>query len=62
MEDDPILDCAIHYALHGCYLQDLGKDKKRAVRKRAANLVVDRGEVFVKKKDRKVCSVPQVYI
>lgn len=55
-QDDAILDLAIHYALHSCYSEGLSKEKKRAVRKRAARLVVERGEVFVQKKDRKVLS------
>lgn len=43
MEGDPILDLTIEYALNGCYGDELSKDKKRAVRKRAARLV---GEVY----------------
>jgi len=54
MEEDPILDLAVNYALYGCYGEELTKEKKRAVRKRATKLVVERGEVFLKKKERKV--------
>ena len=34
--------------------QGCRKDKRRAVRKRAATLVVDKGEVFLKRKGRQV--------
>ena len=36
---DDILDLAIEYAVRGCYKDGLSKDKKRAVRKRAKNLI-----------------------
>jgi len=49
-----ILDCAIHYVLNKTYHCELEKDKKRAVRKRAATLVLEDGEVFVQQKNRKV--------
>ena len=52
-EADPILDLAVEYVLHGRYAQDLTKEKKRAVRKRAAKLVIERGEVFLQKKNQK---------
>lgn len=54
MEEDAILDHAMHYTQYKCYRGELTKDQKRAVRKRATNLVVEKGEVFLKKKDRKV--------
>ena len=38
----------------------LSKEKKRAVRKRAAALVVDKGEVFLKRKGRHVKVVTAV--
>jgi len=38
---DRILDCAIHYILNKPYPCELEKDKKRAVRKRAATLVFE---------------------
>ena len=34
-EEDPILDMAVSYVLHGTYQEDLSKDKKRAIRKKA---------------------------
>ena len=47
--NDPILDLAIYYVLHSNsndrYWQDLTTEKKRAVRKRAANLIIERREV-----------------
>ena len=49
-----ILDCTIHYVLNKTYPCELEKDKKRAVRKRAATLVLEDGEVFVQQKNRKV--------
>ena len=53
-KEDRILDCAIHYVLNKTYPCELEKDKKRAVRKRAATLVLEDGEVFVQQKNRKV--------
>ena len=52
---DCILDFAIEYAISGTYPPGLTKDKKRAVRKRAQTIVVEKGEVFLKKKSGKVC-------
>ena len=43
---DEILEYAIRYSQDGSYTPYLTKDKKRAVRKRAALLTVDKGEVF----------------
>ena len=40
----------LSYVLHHNYPPNLLKDKKRAVRKRAATLVVDKGKVFLKRK------------
>ena len=40
-------DITVHYVLRGTYPEDVSKDKKRAARKRAANLVVERGEVLL---------------
>ena len=54
-KENMILDEAICCAIHGCYSGKLTKEKKRAVRKRAVNLVVEAGEVFMKKKVQKVC-------
>ena len=53
-EHDPILDFAIDYLVNGKYSDGLPKDKKRAVRKRAATLELDKGEVFLKRKGRRV--------
>ena len=53
-EENEILDLAIEYVLHGNYPPALSKDKKRSVRKRAATLVADKGEVFLKRKGRLV--------
>ena len=47
---DDILDLAIEYAVRGCYKDGLSKDKKRAVRKRAKNLIVEKGEVYLRRK------------
>ena len=46
-KEDPILDHAIHYAINNTYPDGLSKEKKRAVRKRAATLVIDGGEVYL---------------
>ena len=48
-KEDPILDHAIYYAINGTYPNDLTKEKKRAVRKRAATLTV-----YLQRKARKV--------
>ena len=53
-QDDPILDFAVDYVTSGMYPSGLSKEKKRAVRKRAANLVVEDGEIFLQRKNRKV--------
>ena len=53
--EDPILDIAIHYVFQREYPDaELTKDQKRAVRKRAATLLVDKGEVYIQRKCRKV--------
>ena len=49
-DENDILDLAIEYVLHRNYPPNLSKDKKRAMRKRAATLVVNTGEVFLKRK------------
>ena len=53
-ESDEILELAIHYVQNGSYPPGLSRDKKRAVRKRAATVVCDKREVFVIRKQRKV--------
>ena len=45
-DEDPILEQVIHYTQEQKYQPDSSKEK-RAVRKRAAMLVVDRGEGFI---------------
>ena len=52
-EDRISVDCAIHYVLNKTYHCELEKDKKRAVRKRAATLVLEDGEVFVSRRTGK---------
>ena len=47
---DEILDFAIEYRTTGLYPEGLNANKKRAVRKRATAIIVDQGEVFLKKK------------
>ena len=47
------MEVAIQYAQNGRYPPDLSKDKKWAVRKRAATLVCDK-EVFLQKKNKRV--------
>ena len=54
VKEDPILDYAIHYAINNAYPPDLTKEKKRAVRKRAATLTIDSGDVFLKRKNKGV--------
>ena len=61
-KEDAILDEAIYYATHGCYSEQVTKEKKRAIRKRAVNLVVEAGEVFMKKKEWKVCMYTLIYV
>ena len=53
-EGDLILELAIQYVQDGTYPPSLSKDKKRAVRKRAATLYVDKGEVFLNRGAKKV--------
>ena len=51
--NDSILEPAIDYALHHGYPQGLSKERKRAVRRRASTLEVDKGEVFFEKEREK---------
>ena len=53
-KEDPILDHAIYYAINGAYPSNLNKEKKRAVRKRASTLILESGEVYLQRKDRRV--------
>ena len=59
-KDDQILDLAIHYALNYPETEELTKYQKRAVRKRAATLLVEKGEVYLEKKERKVKVISSV--
>ena len=52
--EDKIFELAIHYVQNSSYPPGLSRDKKRAVRKRAAAVVCDKGEVFVQRKLRRV--------
>lgn len=60
--EDLILDLAIHYVLQKTYpaTAQLTKYQKRAVRKRAATLFVDKGEVYLQRKERKVKVITSV--
>ena len=51
---DEILEYAVQYAQDGSYPLNLIKEKKRAVRKRATLLRVDKGEVFFNRGERRV--------
>ena len=53
-KEDPILDYAINYAVNGTYPDELTKEKKRAVRKRAGTLILENGEVYLQRKGRRV--------
>ena len=59
-KEDAILDLAIEYAMHRQYQHGLSKDRKRAVRKRASTITVNKGEVFLKRKGRQVKVVTAV--
>ncbi len=48
------MEYAIQYAEEGSYPPELTKYKKRAVRKRAALLTVDKGEVVFNRGKRKI--------
>ena len=53
-KEDPILDYAIYYTVNGTYPNELTKEKKRAVRKRAGTLILENGEVYLQRKGRRV--------
>ena len=59
-EEDVIFELAIEYVLGNGYPSDLVKDRKRAMRKRAATLTAEQGEVFVQRKGRRVNIVTSV--
>ena len=45
-DHDKILDAAIAYKNYGTYPSKSLKDRKRAIRKRAEQLEIDKGELF----------------
>ena len=45
-DHDEILDAAITYKIDGTYPCNSLKDRKRAIRKRAERLEMDKGELF----------------
>ena len=59
-EVDPILELAIRYKLRRSYPPGLTKENKRAVRKRASTIIVNKGEVLLKRKGRQVKVVTAV--
>ena len=52
--ESQLLEYAIFYSENGMYPDGLSKDKKRAVRKKAKSISIELGEVFKKKKNKKV--------
>ena len=54
---DVLLDLAINYAMKGSYGDGLSKDKKRAVRKKAKTLVIEKGEVYTMRKKGNVSHI-----
>ena len=49
------MDYAIHYAINNAYPSDgLTKERKRAIRKRAATLIIESGEVYLRRKNKRV--------
>ena len=51
---DELLDIAFEYKIKGSYSDDASKDQKRAIRKRAQNLIADKGEIFLIRKSKHV--------
>ena len=54
VHNDEILDAAIVYKTDGTYPTEASKDKKRAIRKRSERLEVDKGELFLLRKNGRV--------
>lgn len=52
--EDDLIEQAIFYCQNGKYPEGLSKDKKRAVRKKAQYISVERGEVFLLRKNKRV--------
>ena len=53
-KEEQLLQLAIEYVTTGTYPAGIAKDRKRAVRRKASTLVIDKGEVFVRHHQRKV--------
>ena len=56
------MDLAIEYAMKGFYRDGLTKDKKRAVRKKAKTIVIDKGEVYITRKSGNVRKLSQIIL
>ena len=57
LEEENVLDLTIEYLLKGQWHPGLSKNKKRSIRKKAASIVVEAGEVFLKKKVMKLWTI-----
>ena len=57
---DELLDFAIEYEIKGSYPDDASKDRKRAIRKQAKNLIADKEEIFLIKKSKRVKIVTSI--
>ena len=51
---EELLELAIDYIVSSQYPPGLDKAKKRAIRRREATLTIEKGEVFVERRGRKV--------
>ena len=52
-KDEQLLELAVHYIISGGeHAAEISKDKKRAVRRKASTLDVQKGEVFLKRHGR----------
>ena len=49
-DHDELLDAAITYKIDGTYPSNSSKDRKRAIRKRAERLEINKGELFLLRK------------
>ena len=50
-DHDEVLDAAITYKIDGTYPSNSSKDRNRAIRKRAERLEIDKGELFLLRKN-----------
>ena len=59
---DELLDYAIDYKLKGTYpsYRHVSKDRKRTIRKRAQNLIEDKGEIFILRRSKCVKIVTSI--